>query len=104
MAHKHFSFFCRLKFQILVYFLRNNYDLFLHLLKKSPPLFQQPPSKNWDPARPPFLKIWYATQAPGRKGDAHYVSGSLLKKMFNVLLRSHLTFFGTSGHIKPHEE
>ena len=56
MADKHF---CLYKFfvEILVYFLFKNCNP-SHLLKKSPPLFWQPPSKNWDPVRPPFLKIW----------------------------------------------
>ena len=52
-----FFFFCGLKFQILVFFLCRNCNLSLPLLKKVTPLFQQPLSKNWDPVRPPFLKI-----------------------------------------------
>ena len=36
-------------------------------------------------------------------GGAHYISISF-KKMFNVHLRSDLTFLGKSGNIKSHEE
>ena len=36
--------------------------------KKSPPLSQQAPSKNWGPVKPPFLKIWLRFNSPSRKG------------------------------------
>ena len=39
----------------------------------TPPLSQQPPSKNWGPFKHPFLKIWLEAQTPCRKGrGAHY--------------------------------
>ena len=70
MADEHFGlyFFCCLKFQILVYFLCNNCDSSLSLLKKSSPLLHQPSSQNWDPVRPPFLKIWLRLNPPGETG------------------------------------
>ena len=51
-----------------------------------------------------FFENVVGDSAPQEKRGANYASRSLLKKMFNVLLRRHLTFFGTSGHIKSHEE
>ena len=32
--------------------------------KKTPPFSQQPPCKNWDPVRPPSLKIWLKIHSP----------------------------------------
>ena len=39
----------------------------------------------------PFFEKLVGDSAPQEKRGAHYVSRSFLKKMFNVLLRSHLT-------------
>ena len=39
----------------------------------------------------PFFEKLVGASAPQEKRGAHYVSRSFLKKMFNVLLRSHLT-------------
>ena len=39
----------------------------------------------------PFFENLLGDSTPQEKGDAHYVSRSFFKKMFNVLLRSHLT-------------
>ena len=59
--------------------------------KKLPILLQQHPSENRE-------KL-IGDSTPQEKGGAQYLSRSLFKKIFNVLLRSHLIFFGTSGHI-----
>ena len=42
--------------------------------KVQPPLSKQPPSKNWDPVKPPFLKIWKEAEplSNGEGGGAHY--------------------------------
>ena len=43
--------------------------------KKSPPFSQQPPSKNWDPVKPPILQIWLEAHTPPppqqKGGGAH---------------------------------
>ena len=54
MADKHFGldFFCRLKFQFFFY-AATAIPTFL-CSEMSPPLFQQPTSKNWGSVRPPF--------------------------------------------------
>ena len=69
------SFFCCQILQVLVYFLCKN----CNLPKKSNPLLsQQPPPKNWDPAKPsPFFVENLAgssTTAHSRKGGGcvHY--------------------------------
>ena len=80
MADKHFGFY-------FFVFKISDFSLFFMQQLQSIPL----------PTSPPFFSI------PQEKGGAHYVSRSLLKKMFNVFLRSHLTLFSTSGHIKSHE-
>ena len=48
--------------------------------KKSPPFFQEPSSKSWDPVKPPLLKIWSEAQDPlRRKGGAHSGGTDFLK-------------------------
>ena len=55
--------------------------------KKLPILLQQHPSEN--------RENLIGDSTPQEKGGAQYLSRSLFKKIFNVLLRSHLIFFGT---------
>ena len=113
MADKHFGlqFFCRLKFQIYQTF--QNYQNFklvqnyvttaipLPLPKKVTPSFPA----TWKARQGPFFENLVGDSTPQEKrGGAHYVNRSLFKKMINLLFQSHLTFFGTSGHTKSHEE
>ena len=90
------SFLLLFKIQILVYFLRKNCDPSLPLLKKITPSFEI--------LSGPLFENLVGDSTTQEKGGAHYVGRLLLKNMFKVLLRSHLTFFGTSGYIKSHEE
>ena len=110
MADKHFGlqFFCHLKFQIYQNYqnfkLVQNYvttSIPLPLPKKATPSFPA----TWKAPPGPFFQNLVGDSTPQEKRrGAHYVSRSLFKKMFNLLFQSHLTFFGTSGHIKSHEE
>ena len=53
----------------------------------------------------PFFENLIGDSTPQEKEGVHYAGRSMqVKEMLNVLLRSHLTFFGTSGNIKSHEE
>ena len=74
-------------FQILVSFLCNNCTTPPPPTKKSPPLSQQPLSKNWDPDTPSLGSI-----PPSRKGGAHYVkqNAGIQKPFFNEINCLHL--------------
>ena len=72
--------------------------------QKSHPLFSSNLPTKTEILSAPFFENLVGDSIPQENGGANYVSRSLLKKMFNVLLRSHLNFFDTSGHIKSHEE
>ena len=71
--------------------------------QKSHPLFSSNlPLKIEILPCPLFWKFGRRLNPPGERGCT--VSRSLFKKMVNIFLRSYLTFFSTSRHIKSHEE